>query len=223
MFVPGTNRRLTPLGRLLAAGLAITAGTTATTAATAPAAAPGPVLFVTRPIPARGLLASGCVVGRREQVGLDWLLLGPWGTTWLELIVGLPLRPRFTLRSPAWPVVELAVAGLAGDGAAVLASRRVITFAAAPAASSAPATPPSAPPLAAFFAAVIATIRGPGLTAIMIPPRGIVGTRRPRGDIVAGVGFFMVAFDPRSVVARLAILTRRGSGGARGGTRRFRG
>jgi hypothetical protein len=223
VFVPGPDRRLTPLGRLLAAGLAITAGTTATTAATAPAAAPGPILFVARPIPARGLLASGCVVGRREQVGLDWLLLGPWDTPWLELIVGPALGPRFTFRAPAWPVVKLAVAGLAGDGTAVLASRRVITFAAAPAASSAPATPPSAPPLAAFFAAVIATIRGPGLTAIMIPPRGIVGTRRPRGDIVAGVGFFMVAFDPRSVVARLAILTRRGSGGARGGTRRFRG
>lgn len=223
MFVPGPDRRLTPLGRLLAAGLAITAGTTATTAATAPAAAPGPVLFVARPIPARGLLASGCVVGRREQVGLDWLLLGPWDTPWLELIVGPTLGPRFTFRAPAWPVVKLAGAGLAGDGTAVLASRRVITFAAAPAASSAPATPPSAPTLAAFFAAVFAAVRGSGLTAIMIASLGVLGTRSPLGDLVAGVRLVVMAFNPRGAVARLTLLMGRGGCGPRGGTRRFRG
>lgn len=223
MFVPSPDRRLAALTGLLAAGLAITAGTTATTAATAPAAATGPVFFVTRPIPARGLLASGCVVGRREQVGLDRLLIGPCGVPWLELIVVLSLGPRFTFRAPAWPVVELAVAGLPGDGATVLASRCPIPVAPAPAASSASATPPSATPLAAFFAAIVAAIRGSRPTAIMIAVRRVLGTRSPRGDLVAGVGFVVVAFDPRGAVARLAILTGRGGGGPRGGAGRFRG
>lgn len=223
MFVTGPDRRLTALAGLLAAGLTITAGTTATTATTAPPAAPGAVFFVTRPIAARGLLAAGCVAGRCEQVGLDRLLLGPCGMPWFELIVMPSLGPRFTFRSRACPVVELAVARLPGDRATVFACRCAITFAPAPAASSAPATPPSTSPLAAFFAAVFATIRGSGLTAIMIAPLSVVGTRSPPGDLVAGMCFVVVAFHSRDAVARLAILTGRGGGGARGGAGRFRG
>lgn len=223
VFVAGPERWLATLTGLLAAGLAITAGTTATAAATAPPAAPGSVFFVTRPIAARGLLATGCVAGRREQIGLDRLLLGQWGTPRLKRIVVPSLGPRFTFRFPAWPVIELAVARFPGDGATVLASRTAIAFAPASTASSASATPPSATPLAAFFAAVFAAIRGSGLTAIMITLHAVVGTRSPPGDLVAGVGFVVVAFHPRAAVDRLALLTGRWAGGTRGGTGRFRG
>jgi len=227
VFVPGPNRRLAALAGLLAAGLAITPGTTATTAATAAAAATGPVFFVTRPIAARSLLASGCVAGRREQVGLDRLLLGPCGVPWLERIVVLSLGPRFTFRAPAWPVVELAVARLPGDGATVLASRCPIAVAPAPAASSAPAAPPSATPLAAVLTAVLTavfgSVRGAGLTTIMIASLGVVGTRSSRGDLVAGVPFVVVAFDPRGPFAGLSLLTGRGRGGPRCGPGRFGG
>jgi len=217
--VAGADRWLAALARLLPAGLALAAGTTATAAATTPAAAPGPVFFVTRPVAARGLLAGGCVAGRREQVGLDRLLLGPYGVPWLELIVVLSLGPRLTFHSAARPVVELAVVRLPGDGATVLASRCAITVAPAPAASSTPAAPPSATPLAA----VLVAVRGSGLTAIKIASLGVVGTRSTQADFVAGEHLVVVTFDPRGAVARLALLTGRGGGGARGGPGRFRG